>query len=252
MINKSIAYRISIYISLAVIVVFIAIISISYSSNRDFLFKNLEDSAIAISSEIIMKVDKDLVSTREIASNISEQIMYFGNHNDAEILIRGMLERYPFLNAIRVNIESGIPNLVFHNYYGYRKNDSIVYFQQNKEVFLCPVEKKVLDEIKNKNVPNWTEPVRCPKNNNAIVSYYSPIESIEEGSSVSFIGEVICELSLSNINDTINSFDIGNQGFAFLLSKKGVYLTHPIEEWILNRNVYEISDKIYDKNKYIV
>ena len=78
MLNKSIAYRLSIYISLAVISVFVAFIVINYYFDQKLLKENIENKAIGISSEVIMTVEKNIVATQEIAENISSQIMYYG------------------------------------------------------------------------------------------------------------------------------------------------------------------------------
>jgi sigma-B regulation protein RsbU (phosphoserine phosphatase) len=60
------------------------------------------------------------------------------------------------------------------------------------------------------------------------------------------VGSIITELSLSDLNDTINSFKIGKKdGYAFLVSEDGTYLTHPNKEWILNRSLYTVKDKEY-------
>lgn len=88
----------------------------------------------------------------------------------------------------------------------------------------------------------------CPKNKNVVVSYYSPVQ-INEGNSPVSVGEVICELSLLDLNDTINSIKVGERGYAFLVSKTGDYITHPRKELILSKNLFELSDKIYNKDE---
>lgn len=247
MINKSIAYRISIYISLAVVTAFIAIITISYFFNRQFLIKDLESKALGMSSEIISMIDRQLVSTHEITSNISEQVIYYSLHDDADILVKKIMEKYPFLNAIRINISPAVPGIKHHNYYSFRENDSIRFIAQNETMFICPVEKKVLKEITNKNIPAWSGPAKCPRNKNVVVSFYSPILSKEKPQIK--IGEVISELSLLDLNDSINNFKIGKRGFAFLVSADGTYLTHPNKDWILTQNIHNLSHKVYDISK---
>ena len=106
MFNKSIAYRLSIFISIAVISVFIAIIIISYLFNSNNLIENIKNKAKGLSSEVIMDVDKQLVSSREIASNISEQILFFEQQKSSDKLILGMMNKYPFLlfcSRIKIN-----------------------------------------------------------------------------------------------------------------------------------------------------
>ena len=249
MINKSIAYRLSIYISLAVISVFIAFIIISYLFNRNLLKENIENRAIGLSSDVIMRVENYVVSTREITSNIAEQVFYYGQNNDAERLINSMMEKYRFLNAIHVNINPDVSDVMYHNYLGTRINDTILIEKSNKPIYHCRIEEEKVVEVERKKKPDWTEPFKCPRNTNVVVSYYSPIQTTENEKKTKIIGDVVCELSLTDLSDSINAIKLGKDGYAFLISKNGDYITHPREDWILKRNIYSLSDKVYDKNK---
>ena len=250
MINKSISYKLSIYISLAVIVVFIAFISVFYLFERRLIKENIENQAIGESSKIIMQVEKLVVSTREISSNISDQIIYYITHNDAEDFIKPLADKYAFINAIHVNIDSTVTNLRSHNLVSIKEDGNIHFARMNKPYFDCELEKKMVSQVIEKNTTGWTEPFRCPENEPVVVSYISPIEIFDENNKPVRVGEVVCELSLFNLNDSINSVTLGEntEGYAFLVSKNGDYITHPNKEWILNRNLYDLPDNIYDKN----
>ena len=247
MFNKSIAYRLSIFISLAVISVFIAIIIISYLFNRNNLKENIEDKAFGLSAEVIMEVDKQLVSSREIASNISEQILFFEQYKSSDKLILGMMNKYPFLNGIHVSIDSGIPFFSNQNYCSYRKNDSIIFETHEEKFYHCITEKKIVEDIALTNKPGWTEVFHCSRNFNMIVSYYSPILLKNENNKK--IGYVICEVSIDNLNDILNGTDVGNNGFAFLLAKDGRFITHPIKEYVLNKNFFSASEASINQKK---
>lgn len=249
MLNKSIAYRLSIYISVAVISVFMAFILISFAFDRELLKENVENKAIGIGMNVMMTAEKSLVATREIASNISEQIIYYGENNEIELLISKLMEKYKFLNAIHVNIDSSVPNLAFHNYFIIRIQDSMLYEQGNSNIYDSPYEKEILSQVTSTGKPGWARPFRCPINNIVIVSYYYPIKIINETNDTLIVGEVIAELSLNDLNNTISSMAIGNRGSAFMIAKNGDYITHPNEEWVLNRNIYKLSEKIFDKKK---
>jgi sigma-B regulation protein RsbU (phosphoserine phosphatase) len=245
MLNKSIAYRLSIYISLAVIGVFIAFIIFSYYFNSTILRSNIENKAIAKGSQAMMLGERQLVSTKEITFNVSEQVLFFAQHNDVDFLVSKLMTKYHYLNAIHVNIDSVVPNLQYHNYYYVRANDSIDYESGNELIYQCKMEKKILDGIIAKDTPGWTEVFNCKRNNKEVVSFYSPIRIQNSNHELVTIGSVITELSLSELNDSINSLKIGNTDYAFLVSKDGTYLTHPNKDYILNRNLYSLPPKIH-------
>jgi sigma-B regulation protein RsbU (phosphoserine phosphatase) len=250
MFNKSIAYQLGIYISLAVISVFIAFIATSYFFNRKLTKENIENRAIGISAEISTEIKKLVVTTREVASNVSEQILFYGEKDEADLLISGVMEKYPFINALNINIDSTVSGQPFQKYMAFRQNDSVFFRKGDFNFYKCEAEEEIVKNVILQKKPNWTEPFRCPRNKNVVVLYYYPITLKNKQGIVKHAGEVICELSLLNLNDSINSKKIENQGFAFLVSKNGDFITHPREEWILNRNIFTLSNKIIDnKNK---
>ena len=247
MFNKSIAYRLSIFISFAVISVFIAIIIISYLFNSNSLKENIKNKSIGLSSEVIMKVDKQLVSSREIASNISEQIVFFEQFKSADKLIVSLMNKYPFINAIHINIDSGVPLFHSHNYCSFRKNGSVIFETHEEKFYHCLTEKTIVENIALSEIPAWTEVFHCSRNHNMIVSAYSPILLKSENNRK--IGYVICEVSIDNLNEILNGTDVGKNGFAFLLAKDGRFITHPLKDYVLNKNFFTTSEGSIEKKE---
>ena len=249
MFNKSIAYRLSVYISLAVIAVFMTYILIAYYFNSNIIKSNIESEAISHGFKAMMLGERQLVSTKEITSNVSDQALFFAQQNEVEVFICMLMKKYPFLNAMHININPDIPNIAFRNYYCFRLNDSIHFQKDNEFIYNCKNEKRILESMIDEDTAGWTEVFDCQKNKNQVVAYYSPIrvQSIDE--EMLTIGSVLTELSLSDLSDTINSLKIGENGYAFLVSNDGYYLTHPNKGWILNRNLFEIPEEEYKATK---
>lgn len=244
MLNKSIAYRLSIYISLAVISVFIAFIGIYILFQKDLLQENIQNKAISHNTEVSSIVGRYVVATKEVTGNIAEQIVFYAQQDHPDIFLKALVEKYSFINAIHVNIDSLVNDLAYRNYYCFQHNDTTHFIQKNERIKTCTTHNEFVEKLTGNKKPTWSEPIKCVRNNNIVVSYYVPI--MYKGR---IAGEVICELSLVDLNNTINNFEIGQEGLAFLVSREGVYLTHPNKEWILNRNVFSILDKTYKKNK---
>ena len=245
MLNKSIAYRLSIYISIAVVTVFLSFIFIAYVFNNSIIKSNIENKAISLGYQAMMLGERHLVSTKEITSNVSEQVLYFAHHNDVDLLVTKLMDKYHYLNAIHVNIDSVIPELQYYNYYMFRGVDSIHIWKGNETVYHCRNEQRIFQAVTGKDTPGWTEEFTCHKNNKLVVSYYSPIKIRDKADNLITVGSVITELSLLDLADTINTLKIGESGYAFLVSKDGTYLSHPNEEWIINKNLFNISEQEY-------
>jgi sigma-B regulation protein RsbU (phosphoserine phosphatase) len=247
MFNKSIAYRLSIYISLAVIGVFLAFIAIAFYFNSGILKNNILNKATALGSQVLMIAEKQLVSTREITSNISEQAIYFVQNDDVPFLIEKVLTKYPYLNAIHINIDSVVPDINYHNYYFFKGEDSIFIDKGNELIYHCEHEKHIFEERLEIGVPGWTESFTCKKNGKYVVSYIAPIQVQGNNEQFITVGTIITELSLLELNDSIKNLKISEKGqfaYAAIVSRDGTYLTHPNEDYILNRNLYMLPDQI--------
>mgnify|MGYP000949150360 FL=1 len=236
MFNKSIAYRLSIYISIAVITVFLIFILIAYLFNSSILKSNIENKAMGLGYQSMIMGERQLVSTKEITQNIADLSIYFAQHNNVELLVSKLMTKYHFLNAIHINIDSVIPEIDYHNYYCFRDVDSLQFWKGNELVFHCGKEKSIFMEVMDKKNPAWTQEFTCRKNDQLVVSYYVPI-MVQSNDGISRqIGSVISELTLLELADTINSIKIGERGYAFLVNKDGTYLTHPEKEFIFKKN----------------
>lgn len=250
MFNKSIAYRLSIFISLSVIGVFIAFIIITYAFNSRVIKNNIENKAIALSFESIKEVEKKLISTKEITQNIAQQILFYSQHNKAELLISGLMEKYLYLNALHINIDPDILGIEYHNYFFIRKNDLLISEKGNEKIFDCIEEKEIYKKLLTSGQSSWSEVFTCKSNGKMVVSFYVPIlTEIGEKNENTIIGSVICELSLQDLNEMINSLKIGENGYAILVSNDGTYLTHPNSDWIFEKNLYSIAKEEYNPDE---
>jgi len=246
MFNKSIAYRLSVYISLAVTGVFLAFIVIAYYFNSNVIKKTTENEAVNLGNKALSLGEKQLISTREITSNVSDQALFFAQHNEVELFVGQLMLKYPFLNAMHVDIDSGVPHINYRHFHFYRSSDSILIQKEDELFFCCKNEMRIFEDIRAAENSGWTEVFNCNKNKNQVVAYFSPIQVRFSENEYVKVGSVITELSLSDLSDTINSFKIGKKdGYAFLVSEDGTYLTHPNKEWILNRSLYTIKDEEY-------
>lgn len=248
MLNKSIAYRLSIYISVAVIGVFMAFILFAYFFNTSIVKSNIENKAVGLGLQALMLGEKQLVSTKEITSNISEQVIYYAQKNDVDLLISNVMAKYHYLNAIRINIDSGVPGINTHNYFYYRDGDTIAYEKQNQLIYHCKYEKSIFEGMQAINHPGWTDIFKCEKNNREVVAFFTPVKIKTSDNELISVGSIFTELSLSDLNDTINSLKIGKSGYAFLVSKDGTYLTHPNRELVLKKNLFNIDKREYNTN----
>jgi phosphoserine phosphatase RsbU/P len=248
MFNKSIAYRLKLYISVAVVCVFLILITVNFLFNRKLLRENIENKAITLSTEVNSLVKQKVFTTKEVSQNIAEQIRYYSLNRDAEVLLSLVMNKYPFLNAIHVKIDSSFA-FPYQYYYMYCDSGRLVFNQSVDPAYHCLTAQKVFDNIPFEPVSGWTFPYRCDKTGNVAVSYYTPVVLTTAAGGEVFSGLVISELSLSELNEDLNRLKLGDAGYVFLITRSGDYITHPKKEWILNHNMFTLPSKILDREK---
>ena len=248
MLNKSIAYRLSIYISLAVVAVFIAFIAIYILFNVSIIKENLQNKAVTISEDVKGNVRRYVSTTIEVGENVAQQAIFYAQYHSEDIFIKQLIGKYPFLNAIRINIDSTV-NVDYHNFFCVNYQDSVGFHQQNKPFVTCLTEQPGYQELIQSGKRGWSEPVLCQRNNNVVVAYNVPVLIVDEKKQARIVGEVICELSLKQLDQILDKVKIGEHGYAFLLSKEGTYITHPVKDWILKKNVLDLPKRVLNKDK---
>ncbi len=248
MLNKSIAYRLSIYISLAVISVFIAFIIIVFLFNIRIIKENIQYKAENTNIEVTSRVREYVITVEEVTGNIADQIIFYDRENSVETFLEALLDKYKFINALHVNLDEDI-EVDYHNFFAYKNEDSVHFYHTNEKIETCVnTHPNYIEMIESAN-EDWSEPILCERNNRIVVSYIAPVYNNKESDQKKQVGEVICELSLLELNDTINSIKVGQNGYALLLSRKGVYLSHPKKEYILNRSLYNVPKKVYETDE---
>ncbi|SHE37206.1 serine phosphatase [Mariniphaga anaerophila] len=247
--NKSIAYRLTLFISLAVITVFITFIIANYLFNQKLIRENNVNRAIVMSMEVSALVNSKVFTTAEVTENIAEQFIYYGTKGDEQVLLSGIVEKYPFIKAIHVHIDSAVP-LQYKNFYAIRGEDGDINVGQgNRMISCCDKEREIYDEIKDLTASDWTDPFLCPKKGTVVAANYAPIFYHGEDGKKIFAGQVVIELSLTELNDAINTMKNREKGYAFLITRDGDYITHPNDSNILKRNLYSLPSRMYDNGK---
>jgi sigma-B regulation protein RsbU (phosphoserine phosphatase) len=90
--------------------------------------------------------------------------------------------------------------------------------------------------------PVWTEPYFDEGGGGVLmVTYTMPIPAPEGGR---FDGIVTAQLSLDWLRSTIGSMDIGEGGYAVLLSRTGLVIHHPRPEMVIRESIFSLADEV--------
>ena len=95
----------------------------------------------------------------------------------------------------------------------------------------------------------WISPYFGIADRNYQIDYSAPFYLAESGNRDKAAGVVSVSHSLEGIRAHLNSLNIGNTGYGFIISGKGVIISYPVKEY-LNGNIHELAKK--DPNLYFI
>jgi phosphoserine phosphatase RsbU/P len=243
--NKPLAFRLGLYISIAVLLVYTALILWSYRFNYSLVKQEAESKMLLLNSRIIGSVREKIVSTQEVASNIAIQIPFYKKHGEISNFLLPLLNKYRHIEAIRIKIFSWNGKREEVNYTAIRKDSVSIIINQDDISPECFDEEWLLRQYSGKRKPGWSDPFKCEARGIIVSTYFQPFESDDADEKKTVSGYIACDLSLNFVQQIIRETKIGKMGFAFLVSDKGVYLTHPVKEYILNKTLFNLPREVY-------
>lgn len=95
--------------------------------------------------------------------------------------------------------------------------------------------------------PHWGEPYLGQASKMLVAGYTVPFYRKGDPGKTP-IGVVRFNLSLAQIHHVVSSIGLGETGYASLLSRKGVFLSHPVEDFVRQqRTIFDIGREFHDE-----
>jgi sigma-B regulation protein RsbU (phosphoserine phosphatase) len=246
--DKPAAYQLGMYISVFFIVVFGIFTYGSYRYNRELIRKNAENKALTTSTKIIGAVNEKIVTVQEIASNLSNQVPHLYRLEQLPVFLSNIVDRYEYVTSITILIKypEDQTNELFLSG---KKEGEPFYSRVFGRDCICPGKNDVVTPMVAAGIPAWSDPYMCPKDSDLVVLYFLPFShEVPDGHGL-MEGYVACEISLDFMNQLILQTKIGKEGFAFLISGNGTFITHPMKELVLARNLYTLPPEVFKGDK---
>jgi len=157
-----------------------------------------------------------------------------------EVFLSGILEEYEFLESVEV---------IFHGSIGYLKDTVYTAFLQNgKPAFTAgnSINSIYFDEeelrklLPDPNSDGWSEPFRTGRDKKIVSVFNYPFINRDSIRGTYSSGSLRLVVSIGYFRNLINETRIWKNGYAFLASPKGTYMTYPIAELELKRNFHDV------------
>lgn len=230
--QKGISHRLNANITTITIILIAAIVYINYSFGKKVLVGKIEDGAINQSNLVISSISRITVGTEEIASNVAQQVLYYHQHNDLELLLQKVVETNQRLESIHVELID-------------YKNNRIGRFSSGNLWQLKIRPDSIGENQAIRNITGdfdllkkglWSKPYLSAINDNLLFISYK--KAILYSGTNELAGVVTCVVSLNKLQQILSGIKFGESGYAFIIDKSGLFITHPQTEWMLNQNLF--------------
>lgn len=244
--HKGITFKLQFYILSGIFIIYAGILLLDYFSTRKLLINGVKKDVNHLALATVNEINSVVTTIERIPLNLAPIIE---NSGKSEFRIKESLEQIVKINkevfgtCVAWEPFSFYPDRYYFAPYFYNCGNAVCFKylgDENYEYFNLDwyqIPKKI-------GKPVWTEPYFDENGGNIIMSTYSvPFYRTENGQRV-FSGIVTVDLNLRWLRNIVDSMDIIRNGYAFLISKKGTFITHPADSLVMNESVFSLADKM--------
>ncbi len=246
--SRGLAFRLS-FLTLAGCVL---VLGLSFGYNyvvvRRIIIKNIGDNAQHLAATTVNRVQAVLSATAKVPENLAEFLMH-ANYTRDELLtlLRAVVENNPEVYGATVAFEPGVfdPQSYYFAPYFYRDRDRIAFTYLGSDSYRY-FTMDWYQMPKELGRPVWSEPYYDEGGGGIVMSTYSvPLYQSVDGNR-RFIGVVTADVSLRWLQAIVSSIHISRTGYAFLISRNGMMVTHPLANLIMNETIFSIAEARQD------
>ncbi|MFC2118275.1 SpoIIE family protein phosphatase [Bacteroidota bacterium] len=248
--TQSFAFRISMFILLFVSALIAAIFLYYYLFTKSIITESARSNANSIATNAVNKIEKVLIPVEKTIKGLALYIEEASPDEEKfKKYLSAMLLENPdiFGSAIAFEPYSFDKNSLYFSRYLFKENNAYSYSSLDgdeykyfiQDWYLIP---KMLDR------PYWTEPYYDEGGGDILMSTYSvPIYKNINGEKI-FDGIVTADIALNWLTELVDSIKIYESGYAFMVSRKGAFISHPNAELIMNESLFSISVEFNEPN----
>jgi sigma-B regulation protein RsbU (phosphoserine phosphatase) len=244
--NRGLAFKLSVYILFSTTVLFIAVFLFNHFITRNIILKNVKADAKNISYYNISRIETVLKSVETVVENYAHLFESF-NFNEKEIhnILMTYVGKNDAIYGATIAFEPGVYSSKIGDFspYYYKNADSLIFVDiarvepnfRRGEWYSVPKE---IGE------PYWSEPYYDEGVGEILMTTFSvPFYIVKNGIRV-FAGIVDADVSLEWLTAMVSSVKMFESGYALIVSKKGTFVTHPKEDYILKESVFSVAERL--------
>jgi signal transduction histidine kinase/HAMP domain-containing protein len=228
-----------------VFIVIAVILAYIYKVSHDTIYTNLKENSRLLTLSTANEVEKILYSVQMIPDNFSK-IIESENYSIEEIekLLKISVQNNHEIFGAMIAFEPDYigPANKYATIYVSKEDGEVTFEHIGKDNYNDHMMDWYLIP-KELGKPLWSEPYYDEGRENVVISTYSvPLYKTINGKK-KFIGILAADLSLEWLQKIVSAIKVYETGYAFMISRNGSLVTHPIKELVMNTTIFSIAEE---------
>ncbi|MCX5785529.1 MAG: cache domain-containing protein [Elusimicrobia bacterium] len=226
---KSLAFKLILFLSGSCSLILLVIFTVNYRFSRKMILKSVEENARNLTLRTVNKIDAVALSVQKIPNGL------------ARFLESGTIDRQRMLTMLRTEVTESreiVGGAVIFAPYAFQKDlryYAPYYYESDGKLQYSDYPNYFLEDVY--QVPMeleasvWSEPYIDAKAKILEVTYSAPFYGRSAGKR-QIKGIVTADISLAWLEKVVSSIKVLKTGDAFLISRNGTIITHPVKDLI--------------------
>ncbi len=241
--SNSLSFKIISRILLSCVALGLIIFSLYYYFTRATIEKATCKNAVSLAENSINKIEEIIKPAEMIPDNLAWIIETGSVHKDSIFsFLNKLVMNNPAIYASAIAFEPYLfaADQKFYAPYAFRNGSQIetTILGSDEYNYFIMDWYQIPATLKQ---PYWSEPYYDEGGAGALLSTYSvPFYMNKNGQRI-LGGIITIDISLTWLTEIINSVQIFETGYAFLISRSGVFVTHPNHSFIMNESIFSLA-----------
>lgn len=249
--NRGLAFKLMVFILASSACIFSAAFSYNYYSSKKTVIRDVEENARNLARSTVYRIESVLQGVEKVPLNMASVIgRYPYGVVDIFHLVQSAVANNPEVYGAIIAYEpyNYEPDTEYFAPYCYRgSNGSIkseVLGGEDYRYFVMDWYQipKLLKEVV------WSEPYYDEGGGNIVMATVSVPFYREADGEKDFQGIVTADISLSWLTEIVSSVTIHRTGYAFVITRNGVFVTYPDNGFIMRKSIFSIAEENADRN----
>ncbi|MBN2355357.1 SpoIIE family protein phosphatase [candidate division KSB1 bacterium] len=242
--NKSIAFKLIFFILLSSALIFSVMFGYDYWMSRNIILKKVRENAATLTSATVNRIQTVLTAAERTPKNTASFLAssHFSDH-DLLNLLKNIVETTPEIYGAAIAFEPYLfdKNRLHYAPYYYKQGDSIKFTWLGGTDYQYHLfDWYLIPRVLGKAI--WSEPYYDEGAGNIVMTTFSVPFYKELNGKRTFMGVVTADISLDWLQKLISNIRIYDHGYGFLISQTGSWITHPLQDLMMNETIFSTAE----------